>query len=401
MSETEENSRREISQEACSARITLQAFVLILITVTAYLPATRCGYIWDDDRYVSSNPLLHAPDGLYRIWFSKDSPSQYFPMVYTSFRLEYKLWGLNPHGYHITNILLHSINALLLWRLLRSLSIPGGWVAAAIFALHPVQVESVAWVSERKNLLVALFGFLSILMWIRFIYQPSRSGRGRLFYVLSLFFYLLALLSKTTACTLPAALILILWLRHIRVDLRRWVQVIPYLLLGLAAGLLSIWWEKWHQGTGLIELGLNPIERIIIASRALWFYVGKLILPVNLAFSYPQWEIDAGNPSQYVWLFACIVTVYCLWRWRDRLGRGPLVAVIYFATTLSPMLGFISLFTFLYTYAADHYQYVACIGPIALVAATTGHILGKSGKSSKIISGVITVLVLLTLGTLT
>ena len=92
--------------------------LLVLMTVLVYLPATQCGYVWDDDFYVTANPLLSAPDGLQRIWFSTDSPSQYFPLVYTSFRFEYGLWELEPFGYHLTNILLHGVNALLLWLLL-------------------------------------------------------------------------------------------------------------------------------------------------------------------------------------------------------------------------------------------------------------------------------------------
>ena len=142
------------------ARIWLFAMGLVLATIFAYRPAWNGGFVWDDDFYVTKNRLLTAPDGLRQIWFSLESPSQYFPLTYTSFRIERSLWGLKPTGYHWVNILLHTANALLLWRLLTVLRVPGAWLAAGIFALHPVQVESVAWITERKNVLMA-FSFYS------------------------------------------------------------------------------------------------------------------------------------------------------------------------------------------------------------------------------------------------
>ena len=119
----------------------LLGVLLAVITVVAYLPALRGGFIWDDDDYVTQNAMLTAPNGLTQIWFSAHRQSQYFPLVYTTFRFERALWGLNPRGYHVVNVLLHAINALLLWQLLRRLVVPGAWLAAAIFALHPVQVS--------------------------------------------------------------------------------------------------------------------------------------------------------------------------------------------------------------------------------------------------------------------
>jgi tetratricopeptide (TPR) repeat protein len=333
-----------------------------------YIPAIRGGFVWDDDDYVTENPLIVAPDGLYRIWFSKEQTSQYFPLVYTTFRIEHRLWGFNPSGYHITNILLHIINSLLLWRLLSRLNVPGAWLAAAIFALHPVQVESVAWITERKNVLMTLFFFLSLLAWVRFIEKPEiRLWR---FYFLSLGLYALALFSKTTACTIPAALVLILWIKRIPVDKRRWLQIAPYLVLGLAMGTFIVWWEHHHQGTGRLNLGLNPAERLLLAARALWFYIGRLLWPAKLTFSYPKWDISWTQPVQYLWLIAWLIVGWGMWHWRERLGRPFIAGVVFFVATLSPLLGFISLYTFRYTYVADHYQYVASIGLITIAVAS-------------------------------
>ena len=179
-------------------RTALLAVLLVAMTVVAYAPALQAGFVWDDDYYVTENELLHAPDGLRRIWLSMDSPSQYFPAVYTSFRVEHSFWGLDPFGYHLVNVLLHAANALLLWYLLARLAVPGAWLAAAVFALHPVQVESVAWVTERKNLLSLFFSLGSLLAWLRFAESASRARFP--LYAASFLLYALALASKTTAC---------------------------------------------------------------------------------------------------------------------------------------------------------------------------------------------------------
>src|SRR5205085_7810825 len=182
---------------------------LSALTILVYRPAWNGGFIWDDDRYVTHNYLLSAPDGLRRIWFSLDAPSQYFPLTYTVLRIERSLWDLHPSGYHWVNILLHLANAFLVWGLLARLKIPGAWLASAIFALHPIQVESVAWISELKNVLMGFFFLLTLLAWVEYV-DPKNRHRG-IFYLAALVFYLLALSAKATACTLPAALLLILW----------------------------------------------------------------------------------------------------------------------------------------------------------------------------------------------
>src|SRR5438105_8847143 len=212
-------------------RVYLFALLLAAITILAYRPAWHGGFLWDDDAYVTNNELLTAPDGLRRIWFSFDSPSQYFPLVYTTFRIERALWGLNPAGYHVVNVLLHVANALLVWRLLARLRVPGAWLAGAMFALHPVQVEAVAWITERKNVLMGFFFLLTLLTWVEFLVQPTRR-RWRL-YLLALVLYALALLSKTTACTLPAALLLFLWFHQRAINKERLVEIVPFVVLGI------------------------------------------------------------------------------------------------------------------------------------------------------------------------
>src|SRR5215468_8517541 len=221
--------------------------ILAVVTIVAYQPAWNGGFIWDDDKYVTNNKLLTAPDGLRRIWFSLDAPSQYFPLVYTTFRIERAFWGLHPFGYHWINLFLHVANALLVWRVLLRLNVPGAWLAGAIFALHPVQVESVAWITERKNMLMGFFFLLTLLAWIVFI--DGRTRRPWIFYCLALIFYALALSAKATACTLPAALLLIFWLQKKPVTIRRLIPIVPFVAFGVGMGLLAVWWERYHQGT--------------------------------------------------------------------------------------------------------------------------------------------------------
>ncbi|HZS19000.1 MAG TPA: tetratricopeptide repeat protein [Candidatus Udaeobacter sp.] len=377
----------------------LFALVLAALTIFAYRPAWNGGFLWDDDVYITNNELLTAPDGLRRIWFSLDSPSQYFPLVYTTFRIEHRLWGLNPTGYHWVNLMLHVANALLVWLVLARLKVPGAWLAGAIFALHPVQVESVAWITERKNVLMGFFFLLTLLAWIAFV--DVRTKRSWLFYGLALILYVLALSAKTTACTLPAALFLILWLQGTRITWKRVLQIIPFLVLGIAMGLLAMWWERYHQGTSrAVFTFLSPIERILVASRAVWFYLSKLFWPSNLTFIYPRWDIAPTDLLNYMWLVAAVLACAAIYFLRRYLGRSAEVAAGFFVATLSPVLGFIMLYTFRYTFVADHYQYLACIGPIALVSAGLVN-LGdrfKNGRTLIVSAGLCLVAVL---GTLT
>ena len=335
----------------------------------AYLPVWHAGFIWDDDAYVTQNSLLTAPDGLSRIWFSAHMQSQYFPLVFTTLRFEHALWGMNPLGYHLVNVFLHAANALLLWQLLRRLAVPGAWLAAAIFALHPVQVESVAWITELKNVESTLFYLLALLAWVKFIGKPATPSWS--FYWLALLFLVLALFSKTTACTLPAALLLILWWRREQIGLRRILQVLPFLLIGLAMGVLSVWWEK-HLGDYIdpdAGAHFGFVQKVLIATRAVWFYAMTDLWPFNLTFIYPRWEIDPNAPLQYLGLAGCLVLALLLWRHRRVLGQSVTVGVVFFVAALSPLLGFIPLYTFRYSFVADHYQYLACAGLIVPVAA--------------------------------
>ena len=284
--------------------------------------------------------------------------------------------GPQHDGYHWVNLLFHVSNALLVWAVLARLRVPGSWLAAAIFALHPVQVESVAWITERKNVLMGFFFLLTLLAWIAFV--DERTRRRWIFYCLAVIFYVLALSAKATACTLPAALFLILWLQKKPITMRRLLQIVPFVILGIGMGLLVVWWERYHQGTNrAVFTFLSPLERILVASRAIWFYLSKLFWPSKLTFIYPRWNISPADLLNYLWLLACIAACAAIYYLRRYFGRSLEVAAAFFVVTLSPVLGFIMLFTFRYTFVADHYQYLACIGPIALASASVVSLADK------------------------
>ena len=311
--------------------------LLIAATVFAYQPVWHAGFIWDDDFYVTNNPTLHDLGGLQRIWFEVGAVPQYYPMVHTTFWLEYHLWGLNPVGYHLINVLLHAITAILLWQVLLRLRVRGAWLAAIIFALHPVEVESVAWITERKNVLSAVFYFAAALAYLRFVALEEPGGPNRLrwyWYLGALVLFMAALLSKTMTCSLPAALLLVSWWKKGRVQRGEILPLLPFFVVGVGLGLMTAWIEKYHVGAQGAAWSLTFADRCLIAGRALWFYAGKLVWPAHLTFIYPRWKIEPEMWWQWLFPVAAVVVVAGLWLARRRIGKGPLVAVLFFAARL-------------------------------------------------------------------
>jgi len=306
----------------------------------------------------------------------------------------------------------------LLWRLLVMLGLPAcvGWVAAAVFALHPVHVESVAWITERKNVLSGLFYLSAAWAYLRFegmdkaeVNTGGRAASGTplesdtrrrwRWYVLMVVLFVCALLSKTVTAALPAALLLVIWWRRGRIGWRHVAALGPLLVVGAAMGLLTAYLEKHQVGTGMIqdELGLSWMDRILLAGRALWFYAAKLVWPRPLIFIYPRWEIDAGLWWQWAFPAAAVVSIAALLLPRRRIGRGPVTAVLLFAGTLFPVLGFVDVYPFRFSFVADHFQYLASISLIVLGTTVAGRVLGGL-RATKV---VVAVVVLGVLGWLT
>jgi tetratricopeptide (TPR) repeat protein len=351
------------------ASIVVGLGAIIAVTLIAYAPALQGGFIWDDDRYVTHNDLLRTWAGLRTIWLDPSSMLQHYPLTHTSLWLEFQLWGLDARGYHLVNVLLHGTNAGLLWLALRRLAVPAAWLAAAVFALHPVHVESVAWVSELKNIQSGFFYLLAVLAYVRFAFGRDESSPRRL-YALALLSFLCAVLSKTVACSLPVALLLCVWWKKGELTRQDVAPLIPFFVLGLLLGLPTAWMERNYVGAQGEEWDLSLVARCLVAGRALWFYAGKLGWPANLTFIYPRWDIDTTALWQYLFPVAAAAVVAMLWARRALLGRGPLAAVLYFAATLGPALGFFNVYPMRYSFVADHFQYLASIGLIVLVVAS-------------------------------
>ena len=360
-------------------RPVLAAGLIVLMAVVAHCSSLGGGFVWDDDAYVTENQTLRTTDGLRRIWFEVGATDQYYPLVYSTFWVEYQLWGLKPFGYHLNNILLHALTAVLLWFVLRRLAVPGAWLAAAIFAVHPVHVESVAWVTERKNVLSGVFYMATVLAYLRF--RPLNAGSdvrprdGS--YAWAIVFFVCALFSKTSTTTLPAALVLLVWWKRDRITLRNLLPLVPLFALAVGAGLITYWVERHHVGAKGAEWTMPLLERTLVAGRALWFYLGKLVWPSPLIFTYPRWQIDAGMWWQYVFPIGAVALPVVLWLLRRRIGKGPLVAILFFGGTLAPTLGLVLIYIMRYSFVWDHFQYLPSVGPIALAAAALTLLLGK------------------------
>ena len=338
--------------------------VIIAAAFLAYLPALRSGYLWDDNAHVTSADL-QSFDGLRRIWFELGATQQYYPLLHTAFWFEHWLWADAALGYHLANILLHAVAACLVVAVVRRLALPGAWLAGLVFAVHPVCVESVAWISEQKNTLSAVFYLAAALVYLRFDQDRQKSA-----YWLSTGLFVLALLTKTVTATLPAALLVITWWRRGRIEWRRDGRpLLPWLALGVTAGLFTAWVEHKLIGAHGVDFSLTPLERCLLAGRAIWFYLGKLAWPANLMFIYPHWRVDGTVWWQYLFLIGTLALVAGLW-FIARRNRGPLAGFLIFSGTLFPALGFVNVYPFIYSYVADHFQYLASLG--VLVPLTAG-----------------------------
>ncbi len=356
--------------------------ILVAATLLAYIPAFFAGFVFDDTMHILLSPTMtYSWDSLAAIWFKPAWTPQYYPVTHTVWWLEYQLWGFTPLGYHLVNLVLHLGVVFLLWRLLHRLGLDWrvAWLAAALFALHPVHVESAAYVSELKNVLSAVFYLVAALCYWRFHAGTGTSASARTagdirtswrWYGCALVLFLAALLSKTVTASLPAAMLLIIWWKDDRIrwhDVRR---LVPFFILGIGLGLTTAWLERHQVGTAAFEhdFGFSPADRILIAGRAVWFYFTKLLWPTNLTMNYVRWTIEPSAWRQWLFPIAAVVAIGALWLGRRVLGRGPLVAILFFCGTLFPALGFVDVYPFRYSFVSDHYQYLATIGVLVLMA---------------------------------
>ena len=344
------------------------------MAVIVYLPALLWGeFIWDDVIMTDATAVKDS-GGLWQIWLNPteaiSGEGHYWPLVYSTFWLENRIWGFWPNGYHAVNVLLHAVNSVLVLCIARRLAIPGAILVAALFAVHPLHVESVAWVIERKDVLSGLFYLASVLTWFRFVKRPGWRD-----YFLVIVFFSAGLLSKSVVVTLPMALLIWHWWRENRITQLDLVRLAPLFAVGLAITGADL---AFYQSREPLDLGYSLFERTVIAAHAFWFYVGKLFWPFDLAIIYPFW--DHSNPFEWLYVGAIAATAGGMWIMRRRWGRGPIACFLFFAVTLSPALGFIDYGYMQYSFVADRFQYLAGIGVIALAVGTLVPAVNALGK---------------------
>jgi tetratricopeptide (TPR) repeat protein len=385
----------KLSQPSSFRATWILSFLLIAMTLIAYVPAWNGKPIWDDNMHMTK-PELQTLDGLMRIWIQPGATQQYYPAVHSAFWVAYKLWGDSPAPYHLLNILLHGFSAVLLFRILLRLAIPGAWLAAAIFALHPVQVESVAWISELKNTLSGVLFLSAALFYFNFDKNRRRSD-----YLLALALFGFALMSKTVTASLPAALLVTFWWKRGTLSWKRDVlPIVPFFVIGAAAGLVTVWVERKLIGAEGHAFEFTIIERFLIAGRVCWFYLGKLLWPADLMFIYPRWEVSQLIWWQYLFPIALFAVLAIVWLLRKR-SRAPIAGALLFVGMLFPALGFFNVYPFVYSFVADHFQYLASIGVIVPVTAGLVLLFDRAGVRSSPVSRGLGILLLLGLGILT
>lgn len=345
--------------------------------LVVYHPALHGGFIWDDDGHVTRADL-RSLGGLFRIWFERGATQQYYPLLHSAFWLEHKLWGDAVLGYHLLNVLVHATAATLFGLVLRRLAVPGAWLAAGLFLLHPVCVESVAWISEQKNTLSLALYLCAALAYLRF--DRDRSTK---FYCVATAVFVLALLTKTITATLPAALLVVFWWQRGRLETRRDVlPLLPWFLLGAIGGLNTAHFERTLIGAEGADFALGFLDRLVLAGRVFWFYAGKLAWPADLTFIYPRWTIDASVWWQWLFPAAGAGLLAVLFWWRSR-SRAPLAVALLFGGSLFPVLGFVNVYPFIFSYVADHFQYLASLA----VFAAAGAALARLPRGAAVAAG--------------
>jgi tetratricopeptide (TPR) repeat protein len=373
----------------------------------AYWPCLGGDLIWDDDAWTTKlAPLFQDISGLGAIWFWPTPLQQYYPLTATTFWIDYQLWGFWTVPYHVENVLLHLLAAGLFWKLLKRLDVPGAGLAAVILALHPLMVESVAWITERKNVLSLALFLGALLAYGRFANLwgatpasgapwfprghscgagekpaslaggPSAAGanprgvsRNWGAWAWALLLFLAAYLAKATTFAFPAVVLLLCWWKRGRLGWRKDVlPTLPFFAASLGLGLMTSWLERNHLGARGPEWEIPFPEQCVIAGHALWFYVGKLLCPANHCFIYPRWALEDRSLARWLWPATAVAALVTLWLLRRRIGRGPLTAALFFAGTLFPLLGFFNGAFMRYSFVSDHWAYLPSLGLIALAA---------------------------------
>jgi len=344
--------------------------LVILGSLLVFGPALQAGFIWDDDFHFTGNSNVARWKGLIDIWTSREA--MYYPLVLTTGWAVHKVVGFNPVVFHGLTLTFHVLNALLLVAVLRRFKIPGAWLAGMLFAWHPMQVESVAWISELKNTQSVFFllGSIFSLQKSGFFHAAEfRDKKSRYWYWIAIGLFLLALLSKPSVVMVPVALAAVIWWKR---GVKSWVDLdglFPFIMLSLLASGWAVWEQRYSSGAQGFEWSQTPLERLILSGQIMWFYLHKLCWPEPLMFLYPQWEIKTGNLMSYIPLIIlAAVGVGCWWK-RNTRARYPGLVLFWFAAMIFPVAGLFNVYFMRYAWVSDHFVYLAGISVFAGVGA--------------------------------
>jgi len=372
--------------------------VFVSLGIISHWPALYGGFIWDDDAHVTRK-AIQSLSGLLAIWTKLGSTQQYYPLLHSLFWVQHFIWSDSSFAYHLTNISLHAFACLLLVLVLKKLSIPGAWLAGLVFTLHPIYVESIAWISEEKNTISAIFYFSSAFYYLHF-----EEKKVKKYYIIATVFFVLALLTKTVTATLPSALLLLIWWKNGELLWKRDIKPLRiWFGASIVAGIFTSWVESNLVGAQGTEYIMPSYERILLSGRIICFYISKIILPTHLVFIYERWTISRLNPISYAYLAVAIgLLVVCIWLYllksksaeQARSLRTPLASYLYFCGTLLPVLGFFNIYPFKYSYVADHFQYLASLGIVVPICSLASLGIKSVSHKTKLLSTTLCVLVL-------
>jgi tetratricopeptide (TPR) repeat protein len=387
------------------------ALLLVAATVVAYLPALHGGFIWDDDIHIWKNPSVRSPAGLWEIWFKHGATPQFYPLTFTFFWVEYQLWGTATFGYHLVTLLLHGVVAVLLWQVLKSLKVRGALFAGAIFALHPVNVMSAAWLTELKNTLSATLALGAGWMYLRFacvgVYEevgkarPESSKPDWFPYISSLALFQIALLAKTAVSFLPLSLFLVLWWQRKGARRRDVLGLLPMFGIAVLMAMVTSGLERHEVGAAGDEFDVTFLDRVLVSGRSFWFYLGKLFFPHRLTFIYERWKVDSSDWRQYLYPAATISVLVGAWSLRKRIGRGVFVGLMHFYISTSMLILFLVLYMTRYSFVSDHWQYFGCMGVIAVFASGVTTAFDALKPKVRLLGPAVSAALLLMLGALT
>jgi len=370
----------------------LQVTIIVAAVLWIFWPALHGDWLWDDGLYLTNNPLLHDPNRLWKIWFAPGSFIEYYPLEETVQWVQWQLWQNETFGYHLTNVILHIGNALLVWRLFNKFGLRFAWLAGLIFAIHPAMVESVAWIVELKNTLSLMPFLWAMCAWID--YEEHERRRD---YLLALGLFLVAMLCKISMAPFPVVILLYAWWKRGRIG---WVELkasLPFFVISLVLGFATLWaGERWVQGfmetPEVVPMG-GFFSRLALAGLSLAFYFSRCFWPLGLLPVYPKWTVDPSQPLQFLpWVLLAGV-LFWLWRKRHDWGRHALLGIGFFLIQLLPFVGFIVTSFMSFTWVMDHFLYIPIIGLLGLVVAGMEQVAKKLSTSVRRFAiGIVTII---------